>query len=303
MIRTLEEMEKLVLSQPKQTLALASAMSEESILAVEEARAKGCIDVHLVGDEDFIRSVCEKHGIDMGNFTVTDEKDPATAAEKAVRLVSEGKAGLVMKGQLDTSDFLRAVMNKEWGLRTKDRMCGISLIECKVLNRMLILADVGTNIAPDVKTKASILESCFTVARAMGIEDPKAAVLCAVEKPNDKMPCTLEAAELKQMYLNGELSGITEGPISMDLAVNPRSAQIKKYEGLVKGDADILLAPDIEAGNILIKALLNLTGDIRSAGVGMGSRVPLIQTSRADDHETKYFSIILAAMISQHIFR
>lgn len=297
------EMEQLVLSQPRQTVALAAANSEEALLAVEYARQKGIVDAHLVGDIDTISALCGKHGIDMAGYTVTDVKDPVEAAATAVSLVREGKAQLLMKGLVETSDFLRAVMNKETGLRGKDRMCALVVLECAAVKKLLVLGDVGTNIAPDVAAKASILESSFKVARALGIENPKAAVLCANEHVKDSMPCTLEAAELTEMSRRGEISGMVEGPISMDLATNLHAVQVKKYAGGIQGDADILLVPDLEAGNILVKGLMYLTDNIRVAGVGMGAKVPLIQTSRGDDHDTKYYSIVLSCLVSQYMNR
>ena len=297
------EMEQLVLSQPRQTVALAAANSEEALLAVEYARQKGIVDAHLVGDIDTISALCGKHGIDMAGYTITDAKDPVEAAATAVSLVREGKAQLLMKGLVETSDFLRAVMNKETGLRGKDRMCALVVLECAAVKKLLVLGDVGTNIAPDVAAKASILESSFKVARALGIENPKAAVLCANEHVKDSMPCTLEAAELTEMSRRGEISGMVEGPISMDLATNLHAVQVKKYAGGIQGDADILLVPDLEAGNILVKGLMYLTDNIRVAGVGMGAKVPLIQTSRGDDHDTKYYSIVLSCLVSQYMNR
>lgn len=302
-IKNFAEMEQLVLSQPRQTVAVAAANSEEALLAVEYARKKGIVDGHLVGDSEIIAQICQKNDIDMSNYTVTDVKDPPTAAAVAVSLVREGKAQLLMKGLVETSDFLRAVMNKETGLRGKDRMCSLVLMECAAVNKLLILGDVGTNIAPDVAAKASILESGFKVARAMGLEDPKAAVLCANEHVKDSMPCTVEAAELAAMSERGEISGMVEGPISMDLATNLHAVQVKKYAGKIQGDADILLVPDLEAGNILVKGLMYLTDNIRIAGVGMGAKVPLILTSRGDDHDTKYYSIVLSSLVSQYLNR
>lgn len=300
-IKTLEEMEQLVLGRPKQTLALVAANSEEALMAVEEAREKGCVDVHLVGDMDVIRGICAANGVDLANYTVTDVKDPKEAAACAVALVHEGKAQLLMKGLIETSDFLRAVMDKEKGLRTNARMCALAVIESAAAKKLLVLGDVGTNIAPNMEEKASILESSFTVARAMGIESPKAAVLCANEHVKESMPCTVEAAELAEMSRKGAISGVVEGPISMDLAVDLHAARVKGYQGAVQGDADILLVPDIEAGNILIKGLMYLSGDIRVAGVGMGAKVPLVQTSRGDDRNTKYYSIVLASLVSQYL--
>lgn len=302
-IKTFKELEELVLRQPKQKVALAAASSEEALLAAEYAREKGIIEVHLVGDRDQIETLCQKNSISLENYEITDVKDPREAAKAAVALVREGKAQLLMKGLVETSDFLKAVMDRETGLRGTDRMCALVLIECEAVNKLLVLGDVGTNIAPDLQAKASILESSFKVARAMGIEEPKAAVLCANEHVKESMPCTVEAAELARMSREGTISGLTEGPISMDIAVNRHAAEIKKYPGRIQGDADILLVPDLEAGNILIKGLMYLAGDIRVAGVGMGARVPLIQTSRGDDHTTKYYSIVLSVLVSQYLQR
>ncbi|MCD8098280.1 MAG: phosphate butyryltransferase [Lachnospiraceae bacterium] len=301
MIKNFEQMEQLALSQPKQTVALAAADSEEALLAVEYARKKGLVDVHLVGNKENIQLLCQKNGMALSDYRLTDVADPAAAAAAAVALVREGEAQLLMKGLVETSDFLKAVLDREKGLRGPDRLCALVAIECASVNKLLILGDVGTNIAPDVKVKASILESSFTVARAMGIKNPKAAVLCANEHVKDSMPCTLEATELAGMSREGKISGIVEGPVSMDIAVNEHAALVKKYQGLIQGDADILLVPDLEAGNILIKGLMYLSSDIRVAGVGMGAKVPLIQTSRGDDHDTKYYSIVLSSLVSQYL--
>ena len=205
-IKTLEEMERLVLGRPKQTLALVAANSEEALMAVEEAREKGCVDVHLVGDAALIRKISAENGIDLTQYTMTDVKDPREAAACAVSLVREGKAQLLMKGLIETSDFLRAVMDKEKGLRTNARMCALVVIESAAAKKLLVLGDVGTNIAPNVEEKASILESSFLVARAMGIENPKAAVLCANEHVKDSMPCTAEATTYFQEH------GVLFGP-------------------------------------------------------------------------------------------
>lgn len=303
-LQNFEQLESLVLNHGKQKIAVAAAQSEEVMLAVEYARKKGIIEALLVGDEEQIQDICRKNQIDITNYEVEDVKNPGEAAIRAVADVKEGKAQLLMKGLVETGDFLKAVLNSEKGLKGSRRLCSVVVLECKAISRLVILADVGTNIAPDLEAKASILESCFDTALAMGIEKPKAAVLCAHEHVKEKaMPITAEAALLSKMNERGQFGkqGIVEGPISMDIAVNPHAAQIKQFNGAIKGDADILLAPDLEAGNILIKGLMYLTDDIRVAGVGMGAKVPLILTSRGDDHDTKYYSIVLASLISQFI--
>lgn len=303
-ITDFQEMEQRVLRQPRQTVALAAAGSEEALLAVEYARQKGIIDAHLVGDLDTVAKLCEKNNISLDHYTLTDVREPREAAAQAVRLVREGKAQLLMKGLVETSDLMKEVLNRETGIRGTDRMCALALLECRETKKLLLLGDVGINIAPGIEEKASILSSCFKAAKAMGIEQPKAAVLCANEHVKESMPCTIEAQKLAEMAASGALDclgGIVDGPLSMDIAVNAHAAQVKNYTGPICGDADILLVPDLEAGNILVKGLMYLSGGIRVAGVAMGARVPLIQTSRGDDHDTKYYSIVLSCLVSQYI--
>lgn len=302
-INNFEQMEELALRQPKQKVAVAAANSEEVLLGIEEARAKGFVDGYLVGDGDEIKEILSKNNISADSYTIVDVKDEIEAAAKAVSLVRDGTCDLLMKGLVETADFQRCILDKENGLRVPgERTCALVAVECKAVKKMLIMGDVGVNIAPDIATKASILKSSFIAAKALGIEAPKAAVLCAKEKVSDKMPCTEDAAKLTEMANNGEidcLGGLVEGPISLDIACNKMAAEIKKYPGKIQGDADILLFPDLEAGNIMIKALMDLSGDVRVAGVAMGAKVPLIQTSRGDDHDTKYYSIVLSGLVSQ----
>ncbi len=301
-MQSFEEMEALALSRKKQTVAVAAAQSEEVMLAVEYARQKQIIDALLVGDKEEIEIICKKNKIELSNYKIKDVKEAEKAAAAAVAAVREGEAQLLMKGLVQTGDFLKAVLDKENGLRGKRRLCSVVVLESRSVPRLLILADVGTNIAPDLEEKASILESCMETAKAMKIATPKAAVLCAHEHVKEKsMPVTVEAALLSKMNERGQIAGggIVEGPISMDIAVSPHAAEIKHFQGNIHGDADILLVPDLEAGNILIKGLMYLTKDVRVAGVGMGAQVPLILTSRGDDHDTKYYSIILSVLISQ----
>lgn len=303
-LQNFNELEKLVLSQKKQKVAVAAAQSEEVLLAVEYARQKGIIDALFVGDLGQIEALAKKNQIHLDDYEVEHVPNPREAATKAVAAVREGRAQLLMKGLVETGDFLKAVLNSETGLKGDRRLCSVVALESKAIKRLVVLADVGTNIAPDLQEKASILESCFDVAASMGMEQPKAAVLCAHEHVKEKaMPATAEAALLSKMNQRGQFGrqGIVEGPISMDIAVSPHAAEIKNFGGMIKGDADILLTPDLEAGNILIKGLMYLTEDIRVAGVGMGAKVPLILTSRGDDHDTKYYSIVLSSLISQYI--
>ena len=250
-IQSFSDLEALALSAKRQTVAVAAAHSEEALLAVEYAREKGIIDAILVGDKELITVYAEKNNIKLQDYEIIDVPDGPKAAQKAVELIHEGRAQLLMKGLLETGDFLRAVLSSTSGLKTNQRLCSVVALECKTIDHLLVLADVGTNIAPSVEEKASIIESCFAVSRAMGVECPKAAVLCAQEKvQRDTMPITMEAALLSKMSERGQIKGgIVEGPISMDIAVNRHASDIKKFSGKIQGDADILIAPDLQAGN------------------------------------------------------
>jgi phosphate butyryltransferase len=295
-------MEALALAGEKQTVALAAADSQEALLAVDHARRKGIIKAILVGDAARVGEICAAGDIDLSAYELEDVPEPQKAAARAVAVVREGRAGMLMKGLVETGDFLRAVMDKENGLRGGRRMCSVALMECQAKKKLLVLADVGTNIAPGVDEKADIIASCAEVAKAIGLERPKAAVLCAQEKVRpESMPATVEASILAKMSERGQIPGgaIVEGPISMDIAVDEHASRVKKFGGQIQGDADILIAPDLSAGNILIKGLMYLTDNVRVAGVGMGARVPLILTSRGDDQATKYYSIVLASLISR----
>lgn len=303
-LQNFEEMEAMVLRGGRQKIAVAAAQSEEVLIAVEYARQKGIIDALLIGDNQIIEEICQKNGIPLSKYEVEEVKEPQAAAIQAVTAVREGRAQLLMKGLIETGDFLKAVLNREAGIRSEKRLCSVVAVESRAISRLLVLADVGTNIAPDIDVKKGILENCMEAAQAMGIDRPKAAVLCAHEQVKEKdMPATVQAALLSKMNERGQYGkrGIVEGPISMDIAVSPHAAEIKSFQGKIKGDADILLVPELEAGNILIKGLMYLSNDIRVAGVGMGAKVPLILTSRGDDHDTKYYSIVLSCLISQYM--
>lgn len=304
MIRTtFEEMAKMALKGQKQTLAIACAQSEEVLIAVDEAVKADIIKAVLIGDIQLIKACCEKNELDFGAYEIIDAANEQEAAAKAVALVREGKAQLMMKGQLETNEFLRAVLSSATGIKTNKRLCSVVAMECTDIGRTIILADVGTNIAPNVEEKASIIESCAEVALALGVHQPKVAVLCAHEKVQPQaMPITAEAALLSKMAERGQIHGncIVEGPISMDIAVDKHAAEVKRFKGNIRGDADILIAPNLETGNILIKGLMYLCNSVRVAGVGMGAKVPLVLSSRGDNRDTKYFSIVLASLISQY---
>ena len=256
-------------------------------------------DPILIGDLDKIRQIAADLGAELAGYRLIDEKDFAKAAAQAVALVRAGEADMLMKGVLDTSILLKAALNKEAGLNAGRLTSHVAVMEVPTYHKLLIVTDAAINIAPDLPGKLDIIANAVQVAKAIGVAQPKVALLAAVEKVNwDKMPCTADAAVITQMNRRGQVKGcLIDGPLALDNAISAESAKIKKIVSEVAGDADVLVAPDIEAGNILYKCLLDL-GQAKGAGIVVGASKPIVLTSRADSAETKLASIALAALAS-----
>ena len=283
----------------RKKLAVAVAQDKPVLEAVNEAKRMGIADAILVGDKDKIKEVADSIGMDLTQFEVHHEADPKKAALDAVQLVSTGKADMVMKGLLDTATFLRSVLNKEGGLRTGKLMSHVAVFEIKGFDRLIFLTDVAFNTYPELKDKVQIVNNSVKVAHACGIDCPKVAPLCAVEVVNPNMPPTLDAALLSKMSDRGQIKGcIVDGPLALDNALSEEAAKHKGVTGPVAGKADILLVPDIEAGNIMYKTL-TYTADVKNGCVLVGTSAPVILTSRADSFETKVNSIALAAIVAE----
>ncbi len=280
-------------------VAVAAAHEESALSAVVDAARHGLVEPILIGDIEQIKKIAGELKADVSAFTMIEEKDFAKAAAKAVSLVRNGEADMLMKGVLDTSILLKAALNKESGLNAGRLTSHVAVMEVPTYHKLLIVTDAAINIAPDLPGKIDIIANAVQVAKAIGIETPKVALLAAVEKVNwDKMPCTADAAIITQMNRRGQIKGcLIDGPLALDNAISAESAKIKKIVSDVAGDADVLVAPDIEAGNILYKALLDL-GQARGAGIVVGAAKPIVLTSRADSAETKLASIALAALAS-----
>lgn len=298
MIKNFEELLKIAKEKGPKKVAVACAQDEDSLLAVENARKQGIVEAVLVGDLEGIQKIAGDNGIDLKNYEIIDIKDLAEASLKAVELVSSGKAHLVMKGFVDTAIILKAVLNKEVGLRTGNVLSHVAVFDCPNYPRLLMVTDAAMNIAPDVAAKKQIVENAIVVANALEIEVPKVGVICAKEKMNDKMPATVDAVELVRLNETGELKGcIVGGPFALDNAVSEEAAKLKKINHPAAGKCDILLCPTIEAGNILYKAL-SFLGGARSAGIIVGASAPVVLTSRADDDDTKLNSIALGVLMA-----
>ncbi|MFQ3548006.1 MAG: bifunctional enoyl-CoA hydratase/phosphate acetyltransferase, partial [Termitinemataceae bacterium] len=237
-------------------LAVAAAQDEEVLTAIEAARVDGLVEAILIGDQDQIEALAVAQSIDLGCYQVVHESDLARSAALAVDFVRRGEAAFVMKGLLDTSILLKAVLNKETGLHAGRLVSHVGVAESPGYHKLFLMTDAAINIAPTLNEKIDIVRNAVDCAHALGIAIPKVAILAAVEKVNpEKMPCTMDAAILTQMNRRGQIRDcIIDGPLALDNAISAESARIKKIESPVAGDADILVAPDIEAGNILYKS-------------------------------------------------
>lgn len=280
------------------TISVACSQDKEVLIAVDMAKKEGIANAILVGDIEKTNTIANELNIDLSGYDLIDEKDLTQASLKAVSLVSEGKADMVMKGLVDTSIILKAVLDKEVGLRTGKVLSHVAVFDVNGYDRLFFITDAAMNLAPDLQTKKQIIENACIVAHALDIEEPKVAAICAKEKVNPKMPDTVDAKELEDMCKNGEIRGcIVGGPFALDNAVSEEAAKHKGMDNPIAGKADILLAPDIEAGNILYKSLV-FFAESKNAGVIVGAKAPIILTSRADSEETKLNSIALGVLMA-----
>lgn len=300
MIKNFDEVLKKVKSLETKTVAVAVAQDEPVLKAIMEAKKQGIANAILVGDEEKIKEVAASINMDVSQFEIVHEANAAKAALKAVSLVSSGKADMVMKGLVDTANFLRAVLNKEVGLRSGRLMSHVAVFEIAGVDRLIFLTDAAFNMYPDLKDKIDIINNSVKMAHAIGIECPKVAPICAVEVVNPNMPATLDAAMLSKMSDRGQIKGcIVDGPLALDNALSEEAAKHKNVTGPVAGKADIMVLPNIEAGNVMYKTL-TYTSDSRNGGLLVGTAAPVILTSRSDSFETKMNSIALAALVAEH---
>jgi len=299
MICSIQEVYDAIGAVPSKTVAVAQAADEHVLQAAEGARREGYVRPVLIGDAGRIRALAGKLGIDPASCEVVDRPDDREAAECAVRMVHNGQADVVMKGLMDSSVFLKAVLNREYGLREEGKaISAIAVMELKALRRLVFMTDLGITPLPDLAAKAKLIESTAAVARRFGIETPKVAVLSAAEKLNEKMASSREAYALAEMNRRGELPGCqVAGPISFDLALSAAAAEEKGYTDPVAGKADILLVPSIEVGNAVYKALM-LFADMETGGIIAGTRAPVVFCSRADSALTKKNTLALAVYLA-----
>jgi phosphate butyryltransferase len=298
MLENLSELRKIVKKAPKKKLVVAAAHDEHSLGAIVSATKMKIVDAMLVGDKEKIYRISDKLELDLSKIEIIDEPNLSESVAKAVKLVHFGDADILMKGDVGTAILLRGILNKEWGLRQNEILSHIAIFEVPAYHHKLIaLTDVAMNIAPALSDKVNILRNAIGFLHKLGIEEPKIAVLGAVELVNEMMPATLDAALLSKMADRGQIPNcLIDGPLAFDNAISVEAAKHKGIKSNVAGMADLLLLPDIEAGNVLYKSFIFFANAKVAANI-LGASAPVVLTSRSDSEESKFDSICLAAAI------
>lgn len=303
MSKNFDELLSKVSTCGKKVVSVAAAQDKAVLEAVKAAKERGIADAILVGDEAKICEIAAQLDMNLAEYEIINEPDIMEASLTAVKLVHDGKADMYMKGLLDSKTFLKSILNKEVGLRTGKALSHVCVFEIPGIDRLLFLTDVAFMPYPTLEDKVSIIEYTVNVAKACGVEVPKVAPLAAVEVVNPKMPVTVEADELTKMCEEGKIQGcIVDGPLSLDIAIDKEAAIEKGATNRkVQGDADILLFPDIHAGNLVYKAIVHMVPGVKNGCILTGTKAPAILTSRSDTFETKVNSIALAAVVAEEL--
>jgi phosphate acetyltransferase len=279
--------------------AVAHPCDESSLKGAVEAAELGILQPILVGPRARIEAVAAQFQLDISGYEIVDAPHSHAAADLAVQLAREGKAEMLMKGSLHTDELMGAVVRTGTGLRTERRISHAFIMDVPALDRAIVVTDAAINIFPTLEDKVHIVQNAIDLVRALGFDQPKVAILSAMETVNPKVPSTVEAAALCKMADRGQITGgILDGPLALDNAIDLAAAQIKKIDSPVAGLADILVVPDLEAGNMLAKSL-TFMADADAAGIVLGARVPIILTSRADSVTTRLASCAVAALVAQ----
>jgi phosphate butyryltransferase len=295
-LKTLDELVQAARSQGPVQIAVACGHDPDVIEALKQAADLGLANATLVGNTQKIRTLAEGAGLKLSEDQIIEAPDDGAAARKAIGLIREGKAGLLMKGKISTATLIRAVLDRDYGLRGSGILSQVIVFQVPGFDRLMLMTDAAINIAPNLAQKADICRNAIQVAHAIGIEKPNVAALCALEFVNPDMPATVDAAGLAGMNRRGQLTGAyVEGPIAMDVPLSRFAAERKGIDSPIVENTDIFLAPDIEAGNILYRAILYFAKG-ESGGIVVGAKVPLILLSRAETPETKIRSIAIGIL-------
>ena len=298
MIHDLTELITRAKERPKRRIAVAAAEDENVLKSLQSAMNEGIIIPILVGCRNKIEQIANHINFDLNEVEIMDNSNvDVNSVAIAVELIRNGEADFLMKGLVQTGDLLRGILDKEKGLPVERLLSHVALFQSPYYHKVFCVTDVAMNIAPDLEAKVKILNNAVSVFHQLRIENPKVAVAAAVEYVNPKMEATVHASEIKKMNVEGEIKGcVVDGPLAIDIAFNKDAAVHKGIKGEVAGDCDIVLMPDIEAGNMVYKAL-NFLGGANSASIITGASVPIVLTSRSDDDKTKLLSIALACLM------
>jgi phosphate butyryltransferase len=295
--RHLSEILEIAKKQTSKKLVVAAAEDVHVLQAVFSARAEDIIEPILVGDSDKILELCRKNELVPADIPLIDEKDPGKSCEHAIELIRKGEASILMKGLVPTAPLLKAVLDKDNGLRKNDLLSHAAIFEVPSYHKLIAVTDAAMNVQPDLEEKAGIIENAVEMFHRIGKKEPKVGILAPIETINPKIQSTVDARDLKAMNLSGRIKAcLVDGPFAMDNAVSREAALLKGIKSQVAGDVDILLTPDLNSGNILYKTLIFLANSI-SAAVVMGASAPIVLTSRADSEQSKLMSIALAAVL------
>lgn len=298
MIKSFANLLQLVQIKVPKRISVAVAEDKQVLGAIKASRDLNIVEPILIGDKSKIERISQEIGFNLLGVEIIDEKDKVLASRKATELVSTGKADILMKGLVDTSIIMKQVLDKEIGLRTGKLISHVAVFDVKTYHKILFITDTAMNISPNLNQKKEIIENAVKLAHSLEIDNPKVAVIGAKEKVSLKMEATVHAKELANMNDNGEITGcIVEGPFALDNAISKEAALHKGINSQVAGDADILLMPNIDAGNILYKSLTFFARS-KSAGIILGTKAPIVLTSRADNEEAKLYSIVLGVLLT-----
>lgn len=299
MITTFDELTEKVRSAEQRIISVAVAQDLDVLQALQEARKSNLARAILVGDREKIERLAKQNGLDLSGFTIEDVPEEQTAVQTAIDRIREGRANILMKGLCSTATLMKAVLHRENGLRKSPLLSHLGIFQIATYHKLILMSDAALNIAPTLEEKIGITQNAIGIARRLGIELPKVALIAAVEKVNPgKMPATTDAAIIAKMAERGQIKGaLIDGPLAVDNAFSKKSCQVKGIKSPVCGDADIAIVPEIETGNVFYKLLSYLAG-AKTAGIIIGAQVPIVLTSRADSDETKFLSIATAAAVS-----
>jgi phosphate butyryltransferase len=280
-------------------VAVAAAHDPEVLRAVDQAHRDGMIEATLVGDWPAIEAYATQVEADLTGVNVLHEPDPQRAARQVVDLARNDRASVVVKGQVKTSELLGVALNRHVGIRGQGILSHVGIFELPGMERLIYLSDSGVVVYPDVYQKLEIINNVVRVAHLLGVEEPKVAILAASETVHPKIPASIDALALSRMADQGWVAGaVVDGPLGLDLAISPRAAELEGSDSPIAGMADVLIVPNVEAGNIVAKGL-QYFAHARMAGLVVGARVPIIISSRADSAETRYLSLAMAAILAR----